>query len=136
MRRWVVILAGLLVGVGGGIGMAAEAPPAGEPEASRVVARVNQAEITYGEFKRRLEGFQRERGPMATEQWRDILRGMVQEEILLQGAAAAGLDQDAAVKARLEQARRQVLIEELLKRKVLAVAQVTDEEARKMYEEN
>jgi len=136
MRRWVVILAGLLVGVGGGIGMAAEAPPAGEPEASRVVARVNQAEITYGEFKRRLEGFQRERGPMAPEQWRDILRGMVQEEILLQGAAAAGLDQDAAVKARLEQARRQLLIEELLKRKVLAVAQVTDEEARRMYEEN
>lgn len=136
MRRWVVMLAGFLAGVGGGIGMAAEAPPAAEPDLSRVVARVNQVEITYREFKRRLEGFQQERGAIPREQWREVLRGMVQEEILLQGAAAEGLEKDPGVKARLEQARRQALIEELLKRKVLAVARVTEEEARKMYEEN
>jgi parvulin-like peptidyl-prolyl isomerase len=61
---------------------------------------------------------------------------MIQEEILLQGATAEGLDQDPAVKVRLEQARRQVLIEELLKQGVLARNQVTDEETRKMYEDN
>lgn len=136
MRQWVVILISLLVGVRGGISAAAEAPPAAEPEASRVVARVNQVEITYGQFKIRLEGFQQERGPVPPEQWTNVLRGMVQEEILLQGAAAEGLETDPGVKARLEQARRQVLIEELLKHKVIAVARVTEEEARKMYEEN
>lgn len=116
--------------------MAAETPPAAEPDPSRVVARVNRVEITYGEFKRRLEGFQQERGPIPPEQWREVLRGMVQEEILLQGAAAEGLEKNPGVKARLEQAQRQVLIEELLKGKVIAVARVTEEDARKMYEEN
>jgi len=119
-----------------GTGLAAETPPAEGPDANRVVARVNQVEITYGEFKIRLENFERERGSIPREKWEEVLRGMVQEEVLLQGAMADGLDKEAAVKGRLEQARRQVLIEELIRRKVRAQARVTDEEARKMYENN
>jgi peptidyl-prolyl cis-trans isomerase C len=129
-------MAGLGVALLAGTGLAAEAPSSGGPEANRVVARVNQVEITYGEFKSRLESFEKERGPIPREKWGDVLRGMIQEEVLLQGATADGLDKDAAVKVRLEQARRQVLIEELIRRKVMAQARVTDEEARKMYEDN
>ncbi len=136
MRRWPRIMAGLGVALLAGTGLAAEAPSSGGPEANRVVARVNQVEITYGEFKSRLESFEKERGPIPREKWGDVLRGMIQEEVLLQGATADGLDKDAAVKVRLEQARRQVLIEELIRRKVMAQARVTDEEARKMYEDN
>jgi parvulin-like peptidyl-prolyl isomerase len=120
----------------GSLCSAAEDPPPAEPNPQQVVARVNQVVITYGQFRARLEGLQRERGPVRPEQFRDVLRGMIQEEILVQDAAAEGLEQDVAVKARLEQARRQVLIQELLARKVLALAQVTDDEARKMYEDN
>jgi len=117
-----------------GTGLAAETPPSEGPEANRVVARVNQVEITYGEFKSRLESFERERGSIPREKWGEVLRGMMQEEVLLQGAMAEGLDKEASVKARLEQARRQVLIEDLIRRKVLAQARVSDEEARKRYE--
>jgi parvulin-like peptidyl-prolyl isomerase len=117
-----------------GTGLAAETPPSEGPEANRMVARVNQVEITYGEFKSRLESFERERGSIPWEKWGEVLRGMMQEEVLLQGAMAEGLDKEASVKARLEQARRQVLIEELIRRKVLAQARVSDEEARKRYE--
>jgi parvulin-like peptidyl-prolyl isomerase len=134
--RGVVMAAVLLGGMGGSLCAAAEDPAPGAPNPQQVVARVNQGVITYGQFRARLESLQRERGPVRPEQLKDVLRGLIQEEILVQDATAEGLEREAAVKARLEQARRQVLIQELLTRKVLMQAQVTDDEARKMYEDN
>jgi peptidyl-prolyl cis-trans isomerase C len=136
MQRQVLMAAILLAGAAGGVCAAAEGPAAGDADAKRVVARVNQVEITYDEFQRRLENLQQQRGPVPPERFKDVVHGMVQEEILLQDAVTEGLDQEAAVRAKLERARRQVLIEELLQRKVIAQSQVTDEEARKMYEDN
>ena len=136
MRRRVLIGTILLVGVTGGLCAEADDPAPADADAKRVVARVNQVEISYAEFKQRLETLQPQRGPIRPEQFKEVVHGMIQEEILLQDAMAEGVDQDAAVKAKLEQARRQVLIEELVRRKVIAQSQVTDEEARKMYEDN
>jgi parvulin-like peptidyl-prolyl isomerase len=136
MRGRVLVAAVLLVGTAGGLSAAAEGPAPGDPDAKRVVARVNQIDITYGEFKQRLETLQQQRGPIRPEQFKDVVRSMVQEEILLQDATAEGVEQDAAVAAKLAQARRQVLIEEVLRRKVITSSQVSDEEARKMYEDN
>ncbi len=136
MRRRVLIGTILLVGVTGGLCAEADDPAPADADATRVVARVNQVEITYAEFKQRLETLQPQRGPIRPEQFKEVVHGMIQEEILLQDAMAEGVDQDAAVKAKLEQARRQVVIEELVRRKVIAQSQVTDEEARKMYEDN
>ena len=136
MRRWLRYGPALWMAMLAGTGLAAETPPSEGPDANRVVARVNQVEITYGEFKSRLESFERERGAIPREKWGEVLRGMIQEEILLQGAMADGLDKEAGIKARLEQARRRVLIEELIRSKVLAQARVTDEEARTMYEKS
>jgi EpsD family peptidyl-prolyl cis-trans isomerase len=119
-----------------GTGWAGEATPPGPPEASQAVARVNQVEITYGQFKSRLEEIERQQGPVPREKWPDVLRGLVQMEVLFQGAIADGLDKDAAVKARLEQARREVLIQALIQRKVITQVRVTDEEVRKRYEES
>lgn len=135
MQRQVLMAAFLLAGAANGLCAAAEGPAAGGVEAEQVVARVNQVEITYDQFQKRLEGL-RQRGAVRPEQFKEVVRGMVQEELLLQDATAEGLDQEGAVKAKLEQARRQVLIEELLQRKVIAQSQVTEEEARKMYEDN
>jgi len=136
MRRRVLIGTILLVGVTGGLCAEADDPAPADADATRVVARVNQVEISYAEFKQRLETLQPQRGPIRPEQFKEVVHGMIQEEILLQDAMAEGVDQDAAVKAKLEQARRQVVIEELVRRKVIAQSQVTDEEARKMYEDN
>jgi len=136
MQRQVLMAAIVLVGTAGGLCAAAEGPASGDADAKRVVARVNQVEITYEEFQKRLESLQQQRGPVQPEQFKDVVRGMVQEEILIQDAATERLDQEAAVKAKLEQARRRVMIEELLQRKVIAQSQVTDDEARKMYEDN
>lgn len=136
MRRWLGIVVSLWVTSLAGAGWAGEAPPPGPPEASQAVARVNQVEITYGQFKSRLESIEKDRGPIPREMWKDLLRQMVQEEILLQGAMSDGLDKEAAVTARLEEARRRVLIEEWIRRRVMAQARVTDEEVRKRYEDS
>ena len=131
-----VILLVALIGVTRALSAAAEGPAPGEADSKRVVARVNQVEITYRDFKQRLENLQQQRGPIGPEQFKEVVRGMIHEEILLQDATAEGVEQDGAVQAKLELARRQVLIEELLRRKVIAPSQITDEEARKMYEDN
>jgi peptidyl-prolyl cis-trans isomerase C len=119
-----------------GVSSAAEREASGDADASRVLARVNQVEITHTQLESRLQSLQQERGPIRPEQFVEVLRGMVQEEVLFQAAAAAGLEQDAAVKGRLEQARRQVLIGEFLRRRIVEPSRVTEEEARKMYEDN
>ncbi len=60
----------------------------------------------------------------------------MREEILFQAAAAQQVDQEARVRQRMEVARRQVVIEELLRRKMETLSQVTDEDIKKAYEEN
>lgn len=111
---------------------AAEAPGDGR----RVVAKVNQVEVTYDDFKIRVQLLEQERGPVAPERYGEILRALVREEILYQAAVAQHLEEEAGVKQRAEVARRQVIIEELLRRKVEASSQVSDDEARSAYEQN
>jgi peptidyl-prolyl cis-trans isomerase C len=135
MRQWVVMTTSLLVAVTGAWAEAA-APTTEETGADPVVARVNQVDITYDTFKTRLDDLQQERGPIPPERRGELLRALVREEVLAQEAATDHLDQDAAVRARLEVARRQVLIQELLRRQVAKLAPVTDEDVRKMYDEN
>ncbi len=108
----------------------------GAGEASRVVAKVNRVDVTYDDFKVRLQLLEQERGPVPPERYGEILRALVREEILYQAAVAQQLDEEPIVKQRAEVARRQVIIEELLRRKVEASTQVSDEEARKAYEQN
>ena len=133
MRIWVVI--SLLV-LGLWVPSTDAAGAEGAGEGSRVVAKVNQVDVTYDDFKVRLQLLEQERGPVPPERYGEILRALVREEILYQAAVAQQLDAEASVKQRAEVARRQVIIEELLRRKVEAATQVSDEEARKAYEQN
>jgi peptidyl-prolyl cis-trans isomerase C len=112
------------------------AAPEGQGDGQRVVARVNQVDMTYDDFKARLKMLEQERGPIPPDRYGEILRALVREEILFQAAKAQKLDSEPAVKQRAEIARRQVIIEELLRRKVESSTQVTEEEARKAYEAN
>jgi peptidyl-prolyl cis-trans isomerase C len=108
----------------------------GAGDGPRVVARVNQVDLTYEDFRVRLQLLEQDRGPVPPERHTEILRALVREEILYQAAVAQHLDEEAAVKQRAEVARRQVIVEELLRRKVEAATQVSDDEVRKAYEEN
>lgn len=109
---------------------------AGAGDGSRVVATVNQVDLTYDDFKIRLQLLEQDRGPVPPERYGEILRALVREEILYQAAVAQQLDQDASVKQRADVARRQVIVEELLRRKVEAATHVSDDDARKAYQDN
>jgi parvulin-like peptidyl-prolyl isomerase len=117
-------------------GVAQAGAPDPPEDGRRVVARVNQVELTYDDFKARLQMLEQERGPLPGERYGEILRAMVREEILYQAAAAQRLEDEAGVKQRIEIARRQVIIEELLRRRVESATRISDEDARKAYEEN
>ncbi len=137
MHRWIGL--GLLAGAlsllpAGVFGQDAKPDPAKDPK--RVVATVNNVDLTYEDFKQRLDVLEQERGPVAPERRPEILRAMVKEEILMQAAQDAHLDQSPEMQKRLEIARRQVLIETYLRQRVNAAAQVSDEEVRKAYDDN
>jgi EpsD family peptidyl-prolyl cis-trans isomerase len=109
---------------------------AGQPEAGRVIARVNAVDITYGDLKLRVEMLEQDRGPVSPTRYKEILHALVREEILAQASIAAGIDKEPPLQQRIEVAKRQVLIEELLRRRVAARSQVGEEEMKKVYEEN
>jgi peptidyl-prolyl cis-trans isomerase C len=112
------------------------AAPDAQADGRRVVARVNQVELTLDDFQARLGMLEQERGPVSPERYGEILRALVREEILFQVATAQQVDQEARIKQRVEIARRQVIIEELLRRKMETLGQVTEEEIKKAYDEN
>jgi peptidyl-prolyl cis-trans isomerase C len=135
MGRWAVVGMGVLGGVMWALSAGA-ADPEAQGKAQRVVAKVNQVELTYEDFTQRVELLAQERGPIASDRYGEVLRAMVREEILYQAAVAQQLEANEAVKKRLEIARRQVLVEELLRQKVGPASQVTEDEVKKAYEEN
>jgi len=125
------------IGVGLALLIWATAGGAGEaPDPGRVVAKVNGVDITYAQFKAHLDRLERDQRPIPPERYGEILRALVQQEILTQRAVTEGIDKDPAVISRLEQVRRNILIEEMIKRRVVPQISVTEEEVRKAYEDN
>jgi peptidyl-prolyl cis-trans isomerase C len=106
------------------------------PEPTRVVAKVGGTEITYQDLTTRVQILESEGTRVVPERYVEVLRGLVREELLLQGATTEQLAQQPLVAARLTQIRRHVLIDELLKQKLAVLGQVTDEEVRKVYDDN
>ena len=130
-----LVLGAAAVLLGAGTLEAGTAPATGS-EPTRVVARVNQVDLTYADLRLRVEMLEQERGPVPVERYGEILRALVREEILAQAAVTEGLERETGIQRRIEVARRQVLIEELLRRKVAAQSTVSEDETRKTYEAN
>ncbi len=133
MRTWIGL--GLLVGAlwllpAGAAGQDDKTDP------KRVVATVNNVDLTFDDFKQRVNLLEQERGPVAPERFPEILKALVREEILLQAATEAHIDQNADIQKRIEISRRQVLIESYLRQRVTAATQVTDDDVRKAYDDH
>jgi hypothetical protein len=109
--------------------------PAQESGPGRVLARVHGVEITAGDLARRLELLARERA-VPPERHGEVLRGLIREELLMRAIGTAGLERDPAVQARVETARRQVLIDEFLRRAMASAGEVGEDELQQAYREN
>ena len=69
------------------------------------------------------------------DRWRRCLDILIDRDLILMEAYDRGLDRDEKVLEALEEAKRELMLRELYNRRVLAEVEVTDEEARKFYEE-
>jgi len=61
---------------------------------------------------------------------------MIIRELILQEAAKDGIENSPAVKEKLEELKKRLVVEAYLKKKVEEQAKVSDEELKKFYEEN
>ncbi len=124
--------AAALLAMGPAAAPAAEGPAAPDP----VVAAVGSRTITRSQVQRRMETLPAQQKKQLLLDARPLLRQMVQEELLLQAAEAEKMEADPTVAARLDQARRGVLINEIISRKILAAAKAGDDEVQQFYDAN
>jgi len=107
--------------------------------AEKVLAVVNGKKITEKELNERINSLPPNFNALKKNpQFRKMmLENMVREELLYQEALKEGIDKLPQVKKEIEMAKKQIIINNLLKKKVkVPKVKVSDEEARKFYEEN
>ncbi len=127
-----VIVAALAAGCGdkkdeGGTAGKAAAP---------VAAKVNDSELTASQVEfalQRMPNLDKEQAKAAGLQ---VVRNLVDQEVLAQQARTDKLDQDAAVVQALDAARRQILAEAYLARKLGAPAEPGEAEVTAYFEKH
>lgn len=104
----------------------------------QVMAEVNSASITTGDFERELKNLPEYLKAMAdTPQGRkEMLDTMVIRELILQQASKDGLDKGPEIEEKLQDLRKRLIVESFLKKKVEAESQVSDADLQKFYEQN
>lgn len=99
-----------------------------------VVARVGDTVLTAQALERRVPVHLN--GRVTADDRRRMVEAWVEEQLLYQEALARGLDRDAGVSGRIEQAVQSILTSELLERDFSEVSAVTEEDLRAYYSEN
>ena len=117
-----MIAAALVVGCG------EKKSGAEEKKSTEIAAKVNGGEVTVSQVNfalQRIPNLDKERTKEASLQ---VVRNLVDQELLVQKAMSDKLDRDPTVVQALDAARRQVLAEAYMARRVGAVAEPTDAE--------
>ncbi len=100
------------------------------------LAQVGGKKITVADLEKKLEQVPRlARAEFTGETGRArMVQRIVEEEMLLRAAKAEGIENDAAVRAKLEEIRRETLIQAYLDKKRVEASKVTEEEIRAYYD--
>jgi peptidyl-prolyl cis-trans isomerase C len=103
-----------------------------------VLAEVAGTTITVDSFKKEMENLPPYLKPMTetADGKKEMLETMIIRELIIQEAAKAGLENSPAVKEKLEELKKRLVVEAYLKQKVEEQAKVTDEELKKFYDAN
>jgi len=114
-----------------------EAKSEGKPSGP-VLAEVGSATITVDSFKKELDNLPPYLKPMTetAEGKKEMLETMIIRELILQEAAKSGVENSPAVKEKLEDLKKRLVVEAYLKQKVEEQAKVGDDELKKFYESN
>ena len=110
----------------------------GKKDQDAVLAMVDGDRITESMFRKEAESLPPYIRPIVdTPAGRmQFLESLISRELLLREAIRRGVDRRAEVRARLEQARRSILLEALLREVAEKAPGLSDEALRKYYEEN
>jgi len=116
---------------------AADAPKETKPTGA-VLAEVSGTTITVDSFKKELDALPPYLKPMAdsAEGKKEMLETMIIRELILQDAAKDGIENTPAVKEKLEELKKRLVVEAYLKKKVEEQSNVSDEEMKKFYDQN
>ncbi|KPK77465.1 MAG: hypothetical protein AMJ89_02375 [candidate division Zixibacteria bacterium SM23_73] len=99
-----------------------------------VIARVNEGVLTEKDLEMDIPEAQR--GFITLQQKRDYVRAWIQNEILHQEAKRKRIDQDEAVKWRIDRAVRSTIIEAFLEKELGDRVKVSEDEAQQYYQKN
>jgi parvulin-like peptidyl-prolyl isomerase len=107
-------------------------------EDSKVLVTINDDKITMAEFNKELDKIPMNMKMMvATESGKkSFLDRLIIKKLLLKEAEKANVEQDKEFQNRLAEIKEQLVIESLLKKKLTAGANITDENLQKYYEAN
>jgi peptidyl-prolyl cis-trans isomerase C len=107
--------------------------------AEKVVAEVDGRKITEGDIKEFIQNLPPQfdavkNEPSFKKRVRELL---VNEELLYQEALKEGLDKDPEVQKEIERAKRRIMVQALLRKKIkLPEVKVTEKEIKDYYEKN
>jgi len=127
----IVVMAGC--GKKGGSEPKQESKPTGA-----VLAEVGGTTITVDSFKKEMENLPPYLKPMleSADGKKEMLETMIIRELIIQEANKSGLENTPAVKEKLEELKKRLIVEAYLKQKVEEQANVSDQELQKFYNEN
>lgn len=105
---------------------------------SPVLAEVGSGSITVDAYKKELENLPPYLKPMTetAEGKKEMLETMIIRELILQQAAKDGIENTPAVKEKLDELKKRLVVETYLKKKVEEQSKVSDEDLKKFYDEN
>jgi len=103
-----------------------------------VLAEVSGTNITVDSFKKEIDSLPPYLKPMADspEGKKEMLETMIIRELILQDAAKDGIENTPAVKEKLDELKKRLVVEAYLKKKVEEQSKVGDDEMKKFYDQN
>lgn len=105
---------------------------------SKVLVTINDDKITMSEFNKELDKIPMNMKMMVASESgkKNFLDRLIIKKLLLKEAEKANVEQDKEFQNRLAEIKEQLIIESLLKKKVTAAANLTDEGLQKYYDAN
>lgn len=100
------------------------------------LAEVNGVKITEGDFEQEVASLPANYRSIVSTNKEKFLDDIILQELLAQEAAKEGLDKDKDVVKMLDKLRKKILAQKLLEAKIIEKTAVTEDEAKKYYEEN
>jgi peptidyl-prolyl cis-trans isomerase C len=102
----------------------------------KVVAEIGSEKITLDDIDAMIKQIPEQYQPMAEAHKDMFLDSVVSQKLLYSEASKLNLDKDPDVQKQIEDARKDIIIKEYLRKEIEDKVTVSDEDAKKYYEEN